>query len=860
MDKLRTFKGIAQALCFLGLVLLTSVNQVQAQERTGRKLFNDSWQFILDDKPEYSLPVVDTKEWETLSVPHDWSIALPFDSIRGEGCTGYLLGGIGWYRKEFKPVVADNQRCYLLFDGVYNRATIYLNGRKLGFHPYGYSPFYYDITKYLAPTGKPNQLAIRVDHSRYADSRWYTGSGIYRDVELLVVDKLHIPVWGTFIQLDKLTKKQATMKMAISLHNDYTEKKSGTLVTRILDQAGTQVQEVSNSFVIAGNKAVQVMRHSDKEVLAKDTYTIHQEIAIDKPHLWGIDAPYMYKAVTDVVVDGQVLESYTTPFGVRTFKFDAAKGFFLNGQNMKIKGVCLHHDAGAVGAAVPDQVWRRRLMGLKALGVNAIRTAHNPFSRNFMNLCDELGLLVQEEFYDEWDNPKDKRKNMNERKPDYITQGHHEFFQEWAEIDLKAVMLRDRNNPCIFQWSIGNEIEWTYPRNKEATGFWSAKATGGYFWTQPPFKPEEIRQRYNELEAGTYDIGTTAKLLSKWTKELDTSRPVTANCILPSASYETGYADALDVIGFSYRRVMYDYGYEHYPNKPLMGTENVGQWHEWKAIEERPWVSGTFLWTGIEYIGEQNGRWPSRSSYAAIVNIGGFQKPNGVMMETLWNDAPRVGIFTQLLKESKYKLNKAGKLVEKKPGKWAKELWGWRDVRPIWNYEKQDSIVVETYTNAHSVELFLGSRSLGKQLLADNEDHIIKWLVPYKQGQLTAKAYDAKGRKIATDILKTAGSPVSLTCALDKYDQATIKAEKVKPDALHYIVQLHDKKKTVVRNQEREVTFHVEGAEILGVENGCRSTTTPYKQDHVMTYLGRAMVIVRPTGPINSVQVTATMK
>lgn len=861
MNYSRTLKGLTLAVCALGSSLMPSTADAQTQERTGQRLFNDNWQFILDDKAEYSLPTVDTKNWETLSVPHDWSIGFEFDKEKGEGCTGFLLGGIGWYRKEFKPEIKENQRCYLLFDGIYNRASVFLNGRELGFHPYGYSPFYYDVTKYLAPAGKPNQLAIRVDHSRYADSRWYTGSGIYRDVELIVVDKLHIPVWGTFVQLDKLTKKQATMKMAISLQNDYNEKKSGTLVTRVFDRDGKQVQEVSSPFAIAGNKAVQVMHHSDTEVLNKDLYTVNQEIAIANPKLWGVKDPHMYKAVTDVVVDGKVVESYTTPFGVRTIKFDAAKGFFLNGENMKIKGVCLHHCAGAVGAAVPDQVWRRRLLALKANGVNAIRTAHNPYSKDFINLCDELGLLVQEEFYDEWDNPKDKRRNMHERKPDYITQGHHEFFQEWAETDLKAVMLRDRNNPCIIQWSIGNEIEWTYPRNKEATGFWSAKATGGYFWTQPPFSPEEIRKRYNDMEAGTYDIGTTAQLLSDWTKELDTSRPVTANCILPSASYETGYAAALDVIGFSYRRVMYDYGKEHYPNLPLMGTENVAQWHEWKAIMERPWVSGTFLWTGLDYLGERNQKWPNKALDSGILDIGGFQKPNGVMMKTLWNeDEATVGIYTRPLKDSKYKLNKEGKLVEKKPGKWQKELWIWRAVKPFWNYDKEEKIVVEVYTNAASVELFRGRRSMGKKNRADFEDNIIKWVVPFKAGKLTAKAYDAKGRRIATDVLKTAGEPVSLTCALDKYDQATIDAGKVTPDALHYIVQLYDKKKVEVRNQEREVTFQVKGAEILGVENGSPTCVTPYQQDHVMTNEGHAMVIVRPTGALADVVVTATMK
>ncbi|MGS0523886.1 glycoside hydrolase family 2 TIM barrel-domain containing protein [Zobellia nedashkovskayae] len=288
---------------------------------------------------------------------------------------------------------------------------------------------------------------------------------------------------------------------------------------------------------------------------------------------------------------------------------------------MKIKGVCLHHDGGMVGAAVPDDVWRRRLTKLKKAGCNAIRISHNPGSEAFLNLCDEMGFLVQDEFFDEWDNPKDKRKNMNEQSVDYVTRGYTEHFQEWAEKDLKNTILAHRNHPSIIQWSIGNEIEWTYPRNTDATGFFNNMGwQGNYFFSEPPFTPEQIKEQLKTLPKEKYDIGKTAQKLAKWTKELDTTRYVTANCILPSASHLSGYTDALDVVGYSYRRVIYDYGHKNYPNEVIMGTENLPQWHEWKAVMERPFISGLFLWTGIDYMGESNGGWPKKGTNSGLLN------------------------------------------------------------------------------------------------------------------------------------------------------------------------------------------------------------------------------------------------
>ena len=525
---------------------------------------------------------------------------------------------------------------------------------------------------------------VKVDHSRYADCRWYTGSGIYRNVELITKNNLHIPIWGTYITTPKVAKDQSSVHLEIKVKNNFDDQQAFDIKTVFLDNKGIQVTEQSTKGTL----------------LSKKENTFIVDASIQNPKLWDVDSPNLYTAQTDIVQNGKVVDTYSTTFGIRTIKFDANTGFFLNGKNMKIKGVCLHHDGGLVGAAVPKEVWRRRFEKLKVAGVNAIRISHNPGSKEFIDLCDEMGIMVQDEFFDEWDNPKDKRKNMKEQSVDAITRGYTEHFQDWAERDLKNTMLRDRNHPSIIQWSIGNEIEWTYERNAQATGFFNNMDwSGNYFWSLPPNSIEVIKEKLRTLPREKYDIGVTAQKLARWTKEMDTTRYVIANCILPSSSYESGYADALDIIGFSYRRVIYDYGHKNYPKLPLMGTENVAQWHEWKAIMERPFVSGTFLWTGIDYLGESNKKWPKKGTDSGILDFAGFEKPSYHMMKSLWNDAPELYIATQSLEKSIYKIdNKTGQPVEKKEGNWQHALWVWHDVNEHWEYKNDQKTIVEVYS------------------------------------------------------------------------------------------------------------------------------------------------------------------
>ncbi|QBG47022.1 DUF4982 domain-containing protein [Verrucomicrobia bacterium S94] len=759
---------------------------------------NGAWKFVKQGFAGGAAIELDESDervaWRTVQVPHDWSVESPF-SQDFDGATGWLPGGEGWYRKTFEALKTDVT--YLHFDGIYNNATVYVNGQKIGFHPYGYSPFYYDISEQVVEG--ENLIAVRVDHSRYCDSRWYTGSGIYRNVELVGTSKTHIPVWGTFISTPEVTDKKAVVQVQVEVcHPEEAE-----LTTAIYDPSGNRVAEES-------------VRASEKTI---------QQLEVASPQCWDLDSPMLYRAEMTVSRGGVTLDEYTTMFGIRTFRFDVNEGFFLNGRNLKIKGVCLHHDAGCVGAAVPKDVWRRRFEILKKGGCNAVRIAHNPGSEEFITLCDEMGLLVQEEFFDEWDYPKDKRLNQNERHDDYITRGYTEHFQEWAERDLKDVIRAHRNHPSIIQWSIGNEIEWTYPRNAEATGFFGMKATGNYFWTTPPNSLEEIDHELATLPRGKYDIGETAQKLSKWTKEMDTTRPVIANCILPSASYRSGYADALDIIGFSYRRVLYDYGHENYPDLPLMGCENLGQWHEWKAIMERPFVAGTFLWIGIDYLGECAGRWPMRSKRSGLLNSAGFEKGSYHMMKTLWCDEPHVHLTTQTLEKSPYIFDAStGFIGEEDSEAWKTKTWFWHDVNTHWNYADGEMIAVEVYSNCASVELFLNGESLGVKHLKDFEDHIYKWAVPYTAGTLEARAADA------SDSLKTAGAP---------------SAVMLEVDGCHVIAQLVDAQGIPVKAEEYEIRFEVEGSgRILGIDNGSCYSTQPFQSDRVVTDQGRCLLVL----------------
>lgn len=801
---------------------------IGAEGQTRQEIdFNFGWKFIQQATTNGQTKAFDDSQWRDVRLPHDWSIESDYTQEQAAGATGYLPGGEGWYRKHFSTPVLDNSaqtKTQILFDGIYNHSEVWINGHSLGKRPSGYAPFYYDLTPHLTNDGSDNVLAVYVDRTRYVDSRWYTGSGIYRNVKLITTGQVHLPIWGTTVTTPAVTAEQATVVVEARLQNDSTNSKNLNVTASIIDAEG---QSVDSQKV-------------DIEIDADSSGLITHELTLPNPLLWDIGAPNLYFVQIEVRDSEKLLDSEQTRFGVRTLRIDPDEGFFLNGRNQKIKGVNLHHDAGLTGAAVPKGVWQRRLQALKQAGVNAIRTAHNPASKEFLELCDEMGFLVQEETFDEWDNPKNKRKNFGHRgKVEYIEEGYSKDFAQWAEQDIKAMLLRDKNHPSIFQWSIGNEMEWSYPKYIASTGYWDKKGKmTSSIHAEPPITPQQSKEIFSGIDSKGPELADTAAKLAKWTRDIDTTRAVVANMVLPSVSHHSGFADVLDVAGYSYCQHLYDYGHRHYPNKMIMGTENYGQWHEWKAVVDRSNIAGIFIWTGIDYMGEADGRWPYKGAGIGMLDFAGFTRPRYHMMKSLWDDGPNIYITTREMAKSIYRTD-GEDVVEKKPGQWRSASWLWPDVNDHWNYQLGELVNVEVYTNLERVELFQNGVSLGIRSLTDNEDHILKWAVPYQAGTLQAKS--AVGGTDCSQSIRSTSEPVAIDLTVDR-----IMLRTDGYDVAHVVAQLVDEDGVAVKTQDQTFTFIVdEKLRLLGVDNGESSNIQPHKSNIITSHKGRALLIVQ---------------
>mgnify|MGYP002631348663 FL=1 len=814
---------------FLPFLLIVTAFSCRQEETTTSKHeratdFNFDWKFTLvkDTTLPSQVPLKDA-DWRDIRLPHDWSVEHSF-SDKWEGATGYLPGGIGIYQKHFKtPASPDKKSIFINFDGVYNNATFWLNGTKLGFNPYGYSPINYDLTNLLKRDSSDNILTVHVDRSRYADSRWYTGSGIYRNVKLVVLDKLHIPIWGIFLTTPKIDEQSAQVQVKIDVLNQYANKVSFNLNTRILNASGSVVAQITEALSLDSN--------------AKETFT--QNLEVVNPQLWDIETPNLYNAVTTISNNGVTVDEYTTRFGIRSLEFGKDYGFKLNGKVTNVKGVCLHHDAGLVGAAVPKGVWKRRLESLKACGVNAIRTAHNPYSKEFLDLCDEMGFLVQDEFFDEWDYAKDKRKNYHDRSFDYITRGYVEHFQEWAKTDLSRTMLRDRNHPSVFQWSIGNEIEWTYLHYRYDTGFWkdpnNSQNSGSYWGSGPILTPEQIKANYDKAEKGQYILAETAHKLAKWTRELDPTRVITTNMVVPQTSMVSGYADAVDISGFSYRNLDIPWAIKHWPDRQITINENPGTWDDWKQVIEHPRVFSIFMWTGIDYMGERHEDWPEKSGWGDLLDLAGFKYQGWNYFKSIWVDEPHISIGTLPLAESGFK--QTGISGQQLPEN--SNAYKWRDSNMHWNYEEGEPVVVEICSNYTDVELFLNGRSLGIKEMSP--DRLFRWTIPYEAGTLIAKAR-LDGKEIMTE-LHTTNKPVGIKITSDK---DVLKADGY--DVAHLVVQLVDENGREVKTENVTIEFSIEGnATWLGVDNGAKGNIQDFKSKNINTAKGRALAIIQST-------------
>ncbi len=754
--------------------------------------FNDDWCFILADDSTAMKLGYDDSRWRQLTLPHDWSVeSAPSQELAS--CTGYLPGGIGWYRKTFR-VDDDAARYYIYFEGVYNRSDVYLNGHLLGHRPNGYVSFMYDLTPYLNREGD-NVIAVRVDHSRYADSRWYTGSGIYRDVYLIAAPDVHLSQWGVAYRAAKLTDRSATIEVDVAVDNHTAQSQQVQARITILDAEGKQVASaVKNATVAANSTNCQQS-------------TVNCQLR--NPHRWNLDDPYLYTLRVELLSGGQVIDKTEVRAGLRTLEFSADKGFALNGVNMKVKGVCLHHDAGVLGAVVPPEVWRRRIESLKAMGANAIRMSHNPQAPIVYDLCDELGMLVMDEGSDEWEFPKRKWiKGWNKGEPGY--QGTADFFEEWIERDITDIVRRDRNHPSVFLWSVGNEVD--YPNDP-----YSHPVLDGSSISQPMFGGYDPKRPHAER------IGKIAKRLAACIRAVDSSRPVTGALAGVVMSNETEYPEAVDVVGYNYTEDRYDTDHKKYPNRIIYGSETRSDFSAWKDVRDKEHIFGQFIWTGTDYLGE-SGAWPSRGLHTGLLNFANYAKPRGKFREAHWSTTPMIYIGT----------------YNRGRGRWGDHLS--IDAFDSWNYRDGQLIRVVCYTNTAQAQLKLNGEVVGEMRPYDDTSGMIHWDVPYAPGTLTAEGYDAEGTLQATYTIHTSGRPYSL--------RATLLEPEVSAHGgtAQVLVEVLDEEGHLVKLADNMVSCQVSGsARLLGLENSDNRDMTHPKARQRRVYQGYLVAYVEVT-------------
>jgi len=810
------------------LFLFASCATVPRATRTTED-FNFGWQFRLGE------PENGRVAWQEVRLPHDWSILAGYQQEETAASTGFVPGGIGYYRKDFTLPEADRAKVVRIeFDGVFCNSEVWINDELLGFRPNGYSSFGYDLTKHLNYGTTPNRILVKVDHSAYADTRWYTGSGIYRNVRLVTKAATHIPQWGVRVTTPEVSASEAT----VVVRTEVVDASAGTEVRVTL--FSPEGEQVASETVPAPAAAPTTLRFT-----------------LPDPRRWDTRSPDLYTARTTVLQDGKATDEVKTTFGIRSIAFDADRGFLLNDRPVKLKGVNLHHDAGALGAATTKSVWEYRVGKLKSIGVNAIRMSHNPHSTELMEVCDEMGMLVMDEFFDEWHRPKDKSLvylGDNLAKGD-IAAGYSAYFMEWAERDLKDLIRRDFNHPSVIMWSIGNEIEWTFPEYSVAYNEVNPGIAG--YGETPTFDPEAIRPVTDRLLGPNDSLAIVAKMLSDWVKEEDTTRPTVCGSVRPSISMVSGYGTAVDILGLNYRQQSYDAAHAAYPELNLLGSENWGAYSEWKAVKDRDFVAGIFVWTGFAYMGE-GGPWPRKGLNISFFDYAGFKTPRGHFFECLWTEAPKTYLVTTPAADSEFAYDDetgwSFEMQKTPPPVWSElRRWEWYKVNEHWNYTAGEPIVVQAYTNCEEAELFLNGSSLGRLTRADfADDNILKWLVPYAEGKLVVKGF-RNGEEVSVTPLNTTGKPASVILSSDK---TSLKADRY--DLAHVSVEVRDANGNVLRDLAEKITFDVTGAgTLLAVDNGWERNVANHYQRSVDTHNGRALAVIRAGATTGEVRITA---
>jgi beta-galactosidase len=779
-----------------------------APDARQRLLIDLNWKFIQSEVKGAEEPKFNDSDWRTLNLPHDWSIEGEFreDAIT-KGPGGYLPTGIGWYRKHLNlSSTGKDLQYWIEFDGVYMNSDIWINGQHLGKHPYGYTSFYYDLTPYIKKG--ENIIAVRVDNSNQPNSRWYSGSGIYRHVWLNIAGAVHIAQWGTYITTPEINSSSAKVSVRTSIENHFKVPRSIILKSFVLNESGKEIASLETPVSLSSGKT-----------------DVEQTISIPSPVLWSVDTPVLYTLRSSVLDGTKVNDNFTSTFGIRKIEFDKDKGFLLNGKHIKMNGVCLHHDAGCLGSAVPEQAWARRLQLLKEMGCNAIRTSHNPPAPEFLDLCDRMGFLVMDEIFDEWIEKKGQ-----------VGFSYHIYFEEWWKTDLLSMIHRDRNHPSVVIWSAGNEV------------------------------PDQVAEKGSDA---------MQKLAETFHKE-DPTRPVTqANDRIAAGDgpAKIPFLELQDIVGYNYvdrwnerRELYYSVDRHDHPDWKMIGTENVsvgglrGQYsiatgvsdrrpgrsrdyrlamieaeQLWKFTAVHDYVIGDFMWTGIDYLGEAG--WPSKSSSSGVIDICGFPKDGYYFYQSQWTQRPMVHLF------------------------------------PHWNWTGHEGQVISViaYTNCDTAELFLNGKSFGSKsyvfpqqghskswngyvrpyIAPTTSDLHLSWDVPYEPGVL--KVVGKKDGKTISEEVRTTSKPSTIRLSVDRTeinadgrDIANIKAEIVDENGL------------VVPDANNLIEFKVEGEGVLiGTDNGNPLDKTNMKSKQRNAYNGLALAVIQSTGKAGNIRITA---
>ncbi|WP_418213808.1 glycoside hydrolase family 2 TIM barrel-domain containing protein [Bacteroides difficilis] len=757
------------------LMTLSFATPILAQKDVRiKETFDFDWLFHLGEDSDAMKINFTPKNWKwnNIQLPHDYSIIQDFKREIG-GASGYLPGGIGLYRKEFTiPSSYKGKNVSILFDGVYHNATIYLNEKKIGNHRYGYTSFEIDLTDHLNYGGM-NTLLVHVD--RTEESRWYTGSGIYRHTWLQVTDPVRVATWGTYVTTPEVTKESARIRMVTSVVNSTSTPQNLEITQMIVD-------EDNHPIKIKGKK---IQEETKIRIEANDTTDVEQAFSIAQPRLWSLEDPYRYFIETTLKIGNKVVDIYRTPFGIRTIRFDAQKGFFLNDKNMKMKGVCLHADAGCLGVAVPDRSYERRLEILKEFGCNAIRCSHNPPSPEFLDMCDRMGFLVIDEAFDKW-------------KSGY----YEKFFDSCWKQDIGDMVIRDRNHPCIVMWSVGNEVQ----------------------------------------EAWSGSIGIKrAKMLQDFVHQLEPTRPVTIAC---QSGFNPAFGDVPDILGYNYMepRMLEDrkknpnricFVSEAFPYYSGDNPKNVRCYldrNPWNFVLENDFLFGSFIWAGVDYIGEASG-WPSKGWPSCLFNLCMFERTAAGYHRSVWNDKPMV------------RLAVVDPSQDITPGK---DHWQFPTMVHHWNMPYPDirTLEIRTMTNCDEVKLIAPSGWAKADFLprkaADYENNTIKWNIPYRKGKVLAIGYK-NGKEVCRDSIVTSGNAHHAIVTADRNE---LKADG--QDLSHLTVELFDKDGIPVQTDDRLVTVSIEGeGKFLGIDNGDLRREKSFQGNKLKTYFGKALAIVQ---------------